>query len=167
MPGVRIRRDGVRELMVDGEVYEIPHDHELAPNPTFSYAYREAFFVDPLYMSVSRSDMATAHAFVALAAAHDLTAMGERLTSIKQLLDPAIQKLQDFALASTSAATFRHLQERLTELSTDKIKASAGPEFEDDVWCARTGKTEDDEIERNLEAPFDGADVYDDAYTER
>ena len=60
----------------------------------------------------------------------------------------------------------KYLQERLTELSTPKIEASTGPEFGDDVWYAGTGKTEDDEIERNLEAPFDGADVYDDVYTE-
>jgi hypothetical protein len=167
MPRIRTRRDGVRELKVDDEVHEIPHDHELAPNPTFSYAYREAFFVHPLYMSVSRSDMACADAFVALAAAHDLTVMGQRLgQDLKQLLDPAIQKLRDVALASTSAATVKHLQERLTELSTPKIEASRGPEFGDDVWYAGTGKTEDDEIERNLEAPFDGADVYDDVYTE-
>jgi hypothetical protein len=106
MPRIRTRRDGVRELKVDDEVHEIPHDHELAPNPTFSYAYREAFFADPLYMSVSRSDMACANAFVALAAAHDLTVMGQRLgPDLKQLLDPAIQKLRDVALASTSAAT--------------------------------------------------------------
>jgi hypothetical protein len=32
------------------------------------------------------------------------------------------------------------------------------------LWYAGTGG--DEEIERNLEAPFDGADVYDDAYTE-
>jgi hypothetical protein len=167
MPGIiRIRRDGVRELKIDGEVHEIPHDHELAPNPTFSYACREAFYGGPLFMSVSRSDMAAADAFVALAAAHDLTVMGERLRPfLKQLLDPAIQKLRDFALASTSVATHRHLQERLTELSTDKIETSTGPEFEDGAWYAGTGG--DEEIECNLEAPFDGADVYDDAYTER
>ena len=52
MRKIRIRKDGVRELKVDNEVHDIPHDHELAPNPTFATAYREAFFVDPLYMSV-------------------------------------------------------------------------------------------------------------------
>ena len=45
---IRIRKDGVRELKVDDEVHEIPHDHELAPNPTFATAYREKFLVDPL-----------------------------------------------------------------------------------------------------------------------
>src|SRR5882757_1834527 len=162
MRKIRIRKDGVRELKVDNEVHDIPHDHELAPNPTFATAYREAFFVDPVYMSVSRSDMACADAFAALAAAHDLTVMGERLwPDVRPLLDQVVQMLRDRALATTSVATVGHLQEQLTALSAPHIEASTGPEFEDDVWYEGTGKAEDDEIERNLEAPFDGGDWYD------
>jgi hypothetical protein len=160
---IRIRKDGVRELKVDNEVHKIPHDHELVPNPTFATAYREEFLVDPLYMSVSMSDMACANAFVDLAAAQDLTAMSQRLTSdVGLLLDQAVQILRDRALAITSAATVRHLQERLSELCAPTIEASTGPEYEDDVWYEGIGKAEDDEIERNLEAPFDGGDWYDD-----
>ncbi len=162
---IRVRKDGVRELKVDNEVHEIPHDHELAPNPTFATAYREAFLVNHLYMSVSRSDIACADAFVDLAAAQDLTVMSERLRSdVRPLLDRVVQMLRDGALATTSAATVRHLQERLSELCPRTIEASTGPEFEDGVWYEGTGKAEDDEIERNLEAAFEGADWYDDAY---
>jgi hypothetical protein len=162
---IRIRTDGTRELKVDNEVHDIPHDHELAPNPTFATAYREAFLVDPLYMSVSVSDVACANAFVDLAAAQDLTVMSERLRSdVRPLLDQVVQMLRDGALATTSAATVRHLQERLSELCAPTIEASTGPEFEDDVWYEGIVKAEDDEIERNLEAPFDGGDWYDDVY---
>jgi hypothetical protein len=165
MHRIRVRKDGKRELKADDEVHEIPHDHELVPNPTFATAYREAFLVNPLYMSVSRSDIACADAFVALAAAQDLIVMSERLRSdVRPLLDQAVQMLRDGALATTSAATVRHLQERLSELCPRTIEASTGPEFEDGVWCEGTGKAEDDEIERNLEAAFDGADWYDDVY---
>ena len=165
---IRIRKDGVRELKVDDEVHEIPHDHELAPNPTFATAYREKFLVDPLYMSVSSSDIACANAFVDLAAAQDLTVIGERLSpNAKQLLDEFVQMLRNGALTTTSAATVKHLQDRLIELSAPKIEASTGPEFEDDVWYEGTGKAEDDEIERNLEAPFDGGDWYVEVYTEK
>jgi hypothetical protein len=82
MHRIRVRKDGKRELKADDEVHEIPHDHELVPNPTFATAYREAFLVNPLYMSVSRSDIACADAFVALAAAQDLIVMSERLTVV-------------------------------------------------------------------------------------
>jgi hypothetical protein len=74
--------------------------------------------------------------------------------------------LRDGALATTSVATIRHLQERLSELCPRTIEPSTGPEFEDGVWYEGTGKAEDDEIERNLEATFDGANWYDDVYTE-
>jgi hypothetical protein len=57
-------------------------------------------------------------------------------------------------------------QERLRELGASTIEASTGPEFEDDVWYEGIEKDEDDEIERNLEAPFDGGDWYDEVYTE-
>ena len=165
---IRIRKDGVRELKVDNEVHEIPHDHELAPNPTFATAYREAFLVNPLYMSVSRSDIACADAFVHLAAAQDLAVKSALLGSdVKPLLDQAAQILRDRALATTSATTVRHLQERLSELCAPTIEASIGPEFEDDIWYEGIGKAEDDEIEGNLEAPFDGGDWYDDVYTEK
>ena len=166
--GVRIRKDGVRELKVDDEVHEIPHDHELAPSPTFATAYREAFFVTPLCMSVGRSDMACADAFVDLAAAQDLTVMSERLRSdVKPLLDQVVQILRNGALTTTSVATVSHLQERLRELGASTIEASTGPEFEDDVWYEGIGKAEDDEIERNLQAPFDEGDLYDEVYTEK
>jgi hypothetical protein len=56
---------------------------------------------------------------------------------------------------------------RLRELSASTIEASTGPEFEDDEWYEGLGKAEDDEIERNLEAPFDGGDWYDEVYTEK
>src|SRR5258708_40077787 len=165
---IRIRKDGARELKVDNEVRDIPHDHELAPNPTFATAYREAFFVDPLYMSVSVSDIACADAFVDLAAAQDLTVMSERLRSdVKPLLDQVVQILRNGALTTTSVATVSHLQERLRELGASTIEASTGPEFEDDVWYEGIGKAEDDEIERNLEAPFDEGDLYDEVYTEK
>ena len=165
---IRIRKDGTRELKVDNEVHDIPHDHELAPNPTFATAYREAFFVDPLYMSVSVSDIACADAFVDLAAAQDLTVMSERLRSdVKPLLDQVVQILRNGALTTTSVATVSHLQERLRELGASTIEASTGPEFEDDVWYEGIGKAEDDEIERNLEAPFDEGDLYDEVYTEK
>ena len=75
--------------------------------------------------------------------------------------------LRDRARKTTSVATVSHLQERLRELSAPKIEASTGPEFEDDVWYEGTGKAEDDEIERNLEAPFDGGDWYVEVYTEK
>ena len=108
---IRIRKDGKRELKVDNEVHDVPHDHELAPNPTFATAYREAFFVDPLYMSVSVSDIACADAFVDLAAAQDLTVMSERLTSdVKPLLDQVVQILRNGALTTTQRqrlVTFR------------------------------------------------------------
>lgn len=160
---IRIRKDGTRELKLDDEVHEIPHDHELAPNPTFATAYREAFLVNPLYMSVSRSDIACADAFVDLAAAQDLAVKSALLGSdVKPLLDRVVQILRDRALAKTSAATVRHLQERLSELCAPTIEASTGPKFEDDVWYEGTGKAEDDEIERKLEAAFDGGDWYDD-----
>src|SRR5882757_4367463 len=162
---IRIRKDGTRELKVDNEVHEIPHDHELAPNPTFATAYREAFLVNHLYMSVSRSDIACANAFVDLAAAQDLTLMSERLRSdVRPLLDQVVQILRDGALTTTSVATVSHLQERLRERSASTIEASTGPEFKDDVWYEGIGKPEDDEIERNLEAPFDGGDWYDEVY---
>jgi hypothetical protein len=165
---IRIRKDGARELKIDNEVHDIPHDHELAPNPTFATAYREAFFVDPLYMSVSVSDIACADAFVDLAAAEDLTVMSERLRSdVKPLLDQVVQILRNGALTTTSVATVSHLQERLRELGASTIEASTGPEFEDDVWYEGIGKAEDDEIERNLEAPFDEGDLYDEVYTEK
>ena len=64
-------------------------------------------------------------------------------------------------------ATVSHLQERLRELGASTIEASTGPEFEDDVWYEGIGKAEDDEIERNLEAPFDEGDLYDEVYTEK
>ena len=54
---IRIRKDGVRELKVDNEVHEVPHAHELVPNPTFATAYREESLVDPLYMSVYEPDL--------------------------------------------------------------------------------------------------------------
>ena len=121
---IRIRKDGVRELKVGDEVHEIPHDHELVPNPTFATAYREASFVDPRYMSVSVSDIACADAFVDLAAAEDLTVMSERLRSdVKPLLDQAVQILRDGALTTTSVATVSHLQERLRELGASTIEA--------------------------------------------
>jgi hypothetical protein len=165
---IRIRKDGVRELKVDNEVHKIPHDHELVPNPTFATAYREEFLVDPLYMSVSMSDMACANAFVDLAAAQDLSVMSELLRSdVRPLLVQVVQMLRDGALATTSAATVSHLQERLSELCAPTIEASIGPEFEDDIWYEVIGKAEDDEIEDNLEAPFDGGDWYDDVYTEK
>jgi hypothetical protein len=141
---IRIRKDGVRELKVDNEMREIPHDHELAPNPTFATAYRETSLVSPLYMSVSVSDIACANAFVDLAAAQDLAVMRERLRSdVRPLFDQVVQMLRDGALATTSVATVSHLQERLRELSTSKIEASTGPEFEDDVWYEGIGKAED------------------------
>jgi hypothetical protein len=165
---IRIRKDGVRELKVDNEVHKIPHDHELVPNPTFATAYREEFLVDPLYMSVSMSDMACANAFVDLAAAQDLSVMSELLRSdVRPLLVKVVQMLRDGALATTSAATVSHLQERLSELCAPTIEASIGPEFEDDIWYEGIGKAEDDEIEGNLEAPLDGGDWYDDVYTEK
>jgi len=165
---IRVRKDGIRELKVDNEVHEIRHDHELAPNPTFATAYREAFLVNPLYMSVSRSDIACADAFVDLAAAQDLTVMSERLRSdVKPLLDQVVQILRNGALTTTSVATVSHLQERLRELGASTIEASTGPEFEDDVWYEGIGKAEDDEIERNLQAPFDEGDLYDEVYTEK
>ena len=165
---IRIRKDGVRELKVDNEVHEILHDHQLVPNPTFATAYREESLVDPLYMSVSMSDMACANAFVDLAAAQDLSVMSELLRpDVRPLLDQVVQMLRDGALATTSAATVRHLQERLSELCAPRIEASIGPEFEDDIWYEGKGKAEDDEIEGNLEAPFDGGDWYDDVYTEK
>ena len=165
---IRIRKDGVRELKVDDEVHEIPHDHELVPNPTFATAYREESLVDPRYMSVSMSDMACANAFVDLAAAQDLSVMSELLRSeVRPLLDQAVQLLRDGALATTSAATVSHLQERLSELCAPTIEASIGPEFEDDIWYEGIGKAEDDETDGNLEAPFDGSDWYDDVYTEK
>ena len=168
MPRIRIRKDGVRELKVDNEVHEIPHDHELAPNPTFATAYREAFLVNHLYMSVSRSDIACADAFVDLAAAQDLSVMSELLRpDVRPLLDQVVQMLRDGALATTSAATVTHLQKRLSELCAPTIEASIGPEFEDDIWYEGIGKAEDDEIERNLEAPFDEGDLYDEVYTEK
>jgi hypothetical protein len=168
MRKIRIRKDGVRELKVDNEVHKIPHDHELVPNPTFATAYREEFLVDPLYMSVSMSDMACANAFVDLAAAQDLSVMSELLRSdVRPLLVQVVQMLRDGALATTSAATVSHLQERLSELCAPTIEASIGPEFEDDIWYEGIGKAEDDEIEDNLEAPFDGGDWYDDVYTEK
>jgi hypothetical protein len=160
---IRIRKDGVRELKVDNEVHEIPHDHELVPNPTFATAYREESLVDPLYMSVSMSDMACANAFVDLAAAQDLSVMSELLRSdVRPLLVQVVQMLRDGALATTSAATVSRLQERLSELCAPTIEASIGPEFEDDIWYEGIGKAEDDETEGNLEAPFDGGDWYDD-----
>jgi hypothetical protein len=165
---IRIRKDGVRELKVDNEVHEIPHDHELVPNPTFATAYREESLVDPLYMSVSMSDMACANAFVDLAAAQDLTVMSERLRSdVRPLLDEVVQILRNGALTTTSGTTLGYLQERLRDLGASTIEASIGPEFEDDVWYEGIEKDEDDEIERNLEAPFDGGDWYEEVYTEK
>jgi hypothetical protein len=165
---IRIRKDGARELKVENEVHNIPHDHELAPNPTFAAAYREAFFVNSLYMSVSLSDIACANAFVDLAAAQDLTVMSERLRSdVRPLLDQVVQILRNGALTTTSGTTLGYLQERLRDLGASTIEASTGPEFEDDVWYAGIEKDEDDEIERNLEAPFDGGDWYDEVYTEK
>jgi hypothetical protein len=148
---IRIRRDGVRELKVDDEIHEIPHDHELAPNAVFPVAWREQFFVNPQYMSVSRSDMACANAFVMLAAAQDLSVMRDRLPDeIVTLLDQAVHSLKSRAVDLASTETVQHLEQWIADTTTPSIQPSIGPEYEDAVWYDGTSYISDDEIDRNL-----------------
>jgi hypothetical protein len=131
----RIREDGRRELLIDGEPYEVPHDHEIAQNAVFPAAFRQAYFVAPKYMSVSRSDMLLADAKVLVAAARDLAVIQSKLGVVEGVgapLGQVIGNLRDGALKMTSPEAIAEIEHQLDRMQECHIKPSVGPEYEDD-----------------------------------
>jgi hypothetical protein len=118
----RVTADGVRQARIDDEVYEIPHDHEIAPNATFPAACREAFWVDPLYMSVGCSDVLFASAKVTLAAIHDLTAIRDRMVDeARPLLDQAIDILRTRVRDAVPEKVIQSIDEQLTRIAVRTV----------------------------------------------
>jgi hypothetical protein len=80
------------ESEVQGSSPRPPAPHEIVPNPCFAAAARVLVYTDPLYLSVSVSDMAFTECQVWSAAVRDLKAMRAFLanTSIASHLDAAI-----------------------------------------------------------------------------
>lgn len=133
----RIRNDGVREARDDSDVFIILHDHEIAPNPSFALACREAYFVDPMFLSVSRRDMLYVDAQIRMAAARDIEIIRDRVSpKVWTLLSDVIEILRDDALKSTSAEAIMEIEAGLSKVTAPAIVPSEGPEFEDEVWLA-------------------------------
>jgi hypothetical protein len=86
MLATRIRADGVREGICEDQLYALPHDCEIVPDPLFAEAARDEFFLDPRFYYLSRRDTAIACARTQIAAARDLEAMAFYLASVSPLL---------------------------------------------------------------------------------
>ena len=145
---IRIRRDGVKELKIDNEVHEIPHDHELCPSAAFPEAWRENFFVDPTYMSVSRSDMNASSARVAIAAMRDLTAIAERLPGISECLQGAVQVLRAGVPKWVTSEAIRSIEDEMEADLKPKVVPTEGIAFQDEVWYRDTDVEFEQELQR-------------------
>ncbi len=139
---VRIRKDGVREARDDSEVYEIPHDHEIAPNACFAIACRKAYFINPKFVSVSSSDMMYGDALIGCAAIRDLIAIRDRLPDTAEGVDLAIAEVKR-ALARFPSECIAEAEKSLKQITAVVVVPSVGAEFEDAVWLAGTSLIED------------------------
>jgi hypothetical protein len=154
-----VRKDLVREVKIDDEVFEILHDHQIVPDPVFAIACREQYFVHPEFMSVSRSDINCATAFMWLAAARDAESMaGHVPTSAAPLLKESARILRKLALESVGEDTVGRLELRISQLQTRQVTVSAGSKFEDGIWYgADVARAFDAEILRALPPWLDGS----------
>lgn len=138
----RITRDGRRELRIDDEIFEVPHDHEIAPDALFPEACRQAYWASPEFASVSRRDMDFMCGKMHLAAALDLLAMKQRLTpEVSSAIDQAVEILVETAIQSTSPAGIEAMTDQLVEAATVRVEAAVGPEADDEFWYRGAVKT--------------------------
>lgn len=152
----RITRDGRRELRIDDEIYEVPLEEEIAPDALFPDACRRAYLADPLYMSVSPSDMSFADVEVLKAAEWDLRAMRDRLPlECRELIDPLIEMMKAHATVRTTASAIESIERDLEERRAWRPKPSAGPQYEDEVWYRGTDMMLDQEINRRFDNNWD------------
>ena len=154
---IRIRKDGVREVKVEDEIFQIPHEHEICERDFFAAAWRQNFFVDPKFVSVGRRDIDLADALVLLAACHDLASQRDRLPCVSDILDGAIRELTSRAQSLVPSHVVVALQRKIRRMAEPKIEPSVGRQFEDDVWYSRTaqeGEEGDGPAKRDVMADF-------------
>lgn len=137
----RVTRDGRRELRIDDRIYEVPHEHEIAPDALFPKVARQSFTAGHV---ADGSGQAFMWGKLHLAAVCDLLTMKEHLTSeVGPVLDQAINLLVETAIQSTPLAAVEAMSDQLAEAAAIRVEPTVGPEADDELWYRGAVKASD------------------------